>query len=153
MGAMEQAAFRDHQELIASEMSSSESATGAVRQVLTACAGRRGDWLDLEDLHACVGTPEFQRFLRWLRIDMQEVSGMFRLLDRGGARAVHVDELLLSCLRLRGPSCAVDVCTLLSEHKRLMEAWRPAIIGINELLTRSAQSISQAQKGDPIDLQ
>jgi len=65
--------------------------------------------------------PHIQSFFDNLRIHISEARALFDLLDMSGDGHVSADEFLNGCLRVRGPSRALDLLVLSREVSQLFE--------------------------------
>merc|ERR1712232_745816 len=59
-----------------------------------------------------------------LQIDMHQARCLFALLDVEMKGEIDIESFILGCLRLRGTARAVDMTTLIYEHKRFAALWQ-----------------------------
>merc|ERR1719197_600483 len=73
----------------------------------------------LEDFHALLEEPRVKTWLSVLELEVNEITGLFELLDDGDGR-ISFEEFLSGVLRLRGGAKSVDLVTLLYENKKIV---------------------------------
>mmetsp|Transcript_56596 Transcript_56596/g.150921 ORF Transcript_56596/g.150921 Transcript_56596/m.150921 type:complete len:657 (-) Transcript_56596:391-2361(-) len=78
--------------------------------------------LSLEELQTVSETQEFQAWMRANELESHEISGIFHLLDDGNDGVLTFDEFFQGVMRLRGGARQVDMISLMSETKRVMDS-------------------------------
>jgi len=101
--------------------------------------------LTSEVLHDQMSSKEVRAFLKWAEIDAAQAWGMYHILNKRGTNRVGIDEFLVGCMRLHGSARNVDACTLMSENKRMVEAWAPSLQYIGEKLDHMQAHLSSLQ--------
>lgn len=151
--SVDRATQMDHQRVIAQEFETAGSRTNLVRLLLAKQkpAGLCEGIFTIDTLLGCAKRSELQSFLSFFGLSLIEACGVFKILDQDGDGSVQIDEFLLNCMRLSGPSKGVDICTLMAERKRMTEAFHdyvsPVVQGIERLTGRIDEISSQVSRG------
>lgn len=62
-----------------------------------------------------MNTPQMLEFFRGIDVDPSEAQGIFSLIDLNESGSINADEFLNGCVKLQGPSKALETAVLLQE--------------------------------------
>eukprot|EP00746_Dinoflagellata_sp_MGD_P139000 gnl/MRDRNA2_/MRDRNA2_72537_c0_seq1.p1 gnl/MRDRNA2_/MRDRNA2_72537_c0~~gnl/MRDRNA2_/MRDRNA2_72537_c0_seq1.p1 ORF type:complete len:529 (-),score=71.05 gnl/MRDRNA2_/MRDRNA2_72537_c0_seq1:65-1588(-) len=79
--------------------------------------------ISLEELNMLLVDPRAKTWLGVLELEINEVTGLFNLLDDGDGQ-VSFDEFISGVMRLKGSAKNIDLITLLYENKKVTEKIR-----------------------------
>merc|ERR1712107_224248 len=72
-----------------------------------------------EEFQHVIDSAEMKSYFRDMRIDTSEARALFDLIDCDGSGGVSPDEIVIGCLRLRGPAKALDLALLIQTQVRM----------------------------------
>jgi len=78
--------------------------------------------MDWEAFKGKIDMPQMIEFFRGIDVDPSEAQGIFSLIDLDESGSVNADEFLNGCVRLQGPSKALETAVLLQEVRGLRRA-------------------------------
>lgn len=87
-----------------------------------------------EDFKQRLRNPTKKGYFRALDMDIAEAKGLFQLLDTEGDGRIQVEEFVSWFLQLRGPAKAIDLATVMYQHKRLAVDWAKHVSFVEETL-------------------
>lgn len=91
------------------------------RLVFTAVDYNKNGTITWEDFESALDHPNMLNFFEAVDIRPSEARTLFDLLDTSGDGRISADEFLQGCLRVRGPSKALDLLILSREVSHLFE--------------------------------
>jgi hypothetical protein len=77
--------------------------------------------LDLEEFDKCMAMPEFDKFLQVRGLDIKETKVFFRMLAQNKS-SVDIDQIVNSCMRVRGFATSIDLHTMRYELRRMQQS-------------------------------
>jgi len=86
-------------------------------------------------------TPQMASIFKSVDLDVSEAKALFKLLDVGDTGAIHAEDFIMGCLRLRGEAKAIDLATLMSETRRMHRQWRLHTSDLKKRIKSLAASI------------
>eukprot|EP00428_Durinskia_dybowskii_P003012 CAMPEP_0170300966 /NCGR_PEP_ID=MMETSP0116_2-20130129/50730_1 /TAXON_ID=400756 /ORGANISM="Durinskia baltica, Strain CSIRO CS-38" /LENGTH=418 /DNA_ID=CAMNT_0010552763 /DNA_START=39 /DNA_END=1295 /DNA_ORIENTATION=- len=75
--------------------------------------------MDWDTFNSKLGNPQMLEFFKGIDVDPSEAKGIFTLIDVDESGSITADEFLNSCVRLQGPSKALETAVLMQELKHL----------------------------------
>merc|ERR1712032_298283 len=109
----------DREIVIQDQITRDKSTMNEVRRIFMA-ADRDGDGrLSRGELEAVLREDKTSKHLRVLELDINEVEGLFQLLDIDDHNEVVIDEFVVQLMRLKGGAKGLDLQTVLYENKRI----------------------------------
>jgi len=75
--------------------------------------------MDWAAFQSKMDTPQMLEFFRGIDVDPSEAKGIFSLIDVDESGSINADEFLNSCVRLQGPSKALETAVLMQEVRHL----------------------------------
>merc|ERR1711971_1066792 len=79
------------------------------------------NWVEFESK---LQMPEMMRYFEYLDVDCSDARALFSLVDSDNSGFIDAEEFLTSCLRLKGPSKALDLQLLLRDFEGFCEEVR-----------------------------
>jgi len=93
------------------------------RLVFSAADRQKNGTVNWPDFERALNHPDMQNFFEEVDIRISEAKTLFDLLDTSGDGFISADEFLSGCLRVRGPSKALDLLVLSREVSQLFERY------------------------------
>jgi len=110
------------------------------RLVFSAVDHNRNGTITWPDFEQALDHPHMQNFFEAIDIHVSEAKALFDLLDVSSDGTVSADEFLNGCLRVRGPSKALDLLVLSHEVAQLFEKHSAATGGAPSPITSPSGS-------------
>lgn len=129
-----------------------------VREAFLSAGGSITGVMTMEGLETQLDTPHMKAYFKSIDVDTSQAKGLFLLLDRDGSGEIDFEEFLSGCLRLRGPTKALDLQILTHEVRLFAAKFRnfsniiQARLGVMEPEDTASTQI-QALEGDSFDRQ
>ena len=114
------AAQNDRDSIIEQEVSEKESTVGTLRMLFHKVDSDGSGFITSDEFTRLMEDEEIFSLLSHLGLKPSEASGLFKLLDDDHSGRVGIDEFVNGCVRLKGGAKAVDMVTLMFEHKKMM---------------------------------
>lgn len=86
--------------------------------------------------------PEITLYLKSVDLDVSEAHGLFQLLDTDDSGIVEAEEFVMGCLRLRGVAKAVDLASLMYEHRRGHRNIHKLLCHVSEMVHEFSDALS-----------
>eukprot|EP00747_Dinoflagellata_sp_TGD_P167496 gnl/TRDRNA2_/TRDRNA2_192002_c0_seq1.p1 gnl/TRDRNA2_/TRDRNA2_192002_c0~~gnl/TRDRNA2_/TRDRNA2_192002_c0_seq1.p1 ORF type:complete len:688 (-),score=128.25 gnl/TRDRNA2_/TRDRNA2_192002_c0_seq1:159-1940(-) len=114
-----------------------------IRKIFTEVDTSGDGVVDRDEFLQVIKMPHVKTWLSSLGIEISEAGHLFNLLDNGDG-CLSCDEFIAGAMRLRGPSRAVDVVTIMYENQKIINVVRRLELQVAEvrdsLLGREATS-------------
>lgn len=75
--------------------------------------------IDWEAFQKKMDNPQMLDFFKGIDVDPSEAKGIFSLIDADESGSINADEFLNGCVRLHGPSKALETAVLLHEVRAI----------------------------------
>mmetsp|Transcript_18564 Transcript_18564/g.32038 ORF Transcript_18564/g.32038 Transcript_18564/m.32038 type:complete len:216 (+) Transcript_18564:162-809(+) len=128
-----------------------------VREAFLAAGGSITGVMTAEGLETQLNTPHMKAYFKSIDVDTSQARGLFLLLDRDGSGEIDFEEFLSGCLRLRGPTKALDLHILTHEVRMFAARFRSfstimeARLGVSEQDDMSPMEIRSGSKELSLD--
>merc|ERR1712080_448889 len=86
-----------------------------------------------------------KHWLESLDIDTHDAWTLFKLLDTDDSDSIDIEELVLGCLRLKGPARSMDMARLMYEHRWLMSRFLAIMSDFSDGRTLRPRSPTKSQ--------
>jgi len=80
-------------------------------------------------------------FFRTLDVDVSEAKCLFQVLDLDGSGTIEFDEFMDTCMRLQGPSRAMDLMTFVRETRACFQQQQDVLLAQQHTLVQMAQQL------------
>merc|ERR1711874_613630 len=77
-----------------------------------------------EDFSTQLDNKDMKMYFKAIDISVEEAKELFQLIDRDDSGTIDCNELVNSCLQLRGPAKALTLATLVREQERWKGDWK-----------------------------
>merc|ERR1719379_602203 len=114
------AAAADQEHAIRERMRKRDKDIAQLRAIFTDFDEDGTGFVTLDEFKRILEDPYVKTWLQVLELEVNEVTGLFRLLDNGDG-TISFDEFVSGVMRMRGGAKAVDLVTLLYENKKIVD--------------------------------
>mmetsp|Transcript_62993 Transcript_62993/g.111922 ORF Transcript_62993/g.111922 Transcript_62993/m.111922 type:complete len:210 (+) Transcript_62993:2-631(+) len=118
------AAHSDEAEIVQDLLHDEDSRLHKIRMLFERANEDGDDYLTFDELEKHLANPEVRTLFKSIGVPIQQVNGLFGLLDLDSSGAVTLEEFIAGCMRLREGASSVDLFTLMSESKRMVQKWQ-----------------------------
>eukprot|EP00746_Dinoflagellata_sp_MGD_P010847 gnl/MRDRNA2_/MRDRNA2_122547_c0_seq1.p1 gnl/MRDRNA2_/MRDRNA2_122547_c0~~gnl/MRDRNA2_/MRDRNA2_122547_c0_seq1.p1 ORF type:complete len:682 (-),score=145.22 gnl/MRDRNA2_/MRDRNA2_122547_c0_seq1:33-2021(-) len=114
-----QVANNDDEMMIAEKMRQKNKYMEKIKQLFQQADSSGDGNVTWEEFSGILDDPKIKTWLAVLELEVQEVAGLFHLIDNGDG-AISFDEFMSGLVRLKGSAKSVDVVTLLYENQKIL---------------------------------
>eukprot|EP00927_Polykrikos_kofoidii_P008981 TRINITY_DN13739_c0_g1_i2.p1 TRINITY_DN13739_c0_g1~~TRINITY_DN13739_c0_g1_i2.p1 ORF type:complete len:597 (-),score=61.80 TRINITY_DN13739_c0_g1_i2:253-1995(-) len=98
---------------IQEEIFEKEEYLGRIQQLFDELDVDSSGTIGMEEFRAAIQSERIVATFNALDLDITDVSGLFKLLDRDVSGEIDVEEFMVGCLRLRGEAKSIDLARLM----------------------------------------
>merc|ERR1719510_1014212 len=88
--------------------------------------------ISITELKRVLVDPKVRAHFSYLELDVGAVQGLFKLIDTEETGEVSIDELIMSCMRLKGTAKSIDQATALFEIKKMAILFKSCIGSLSD---------------------
>jgi len=118
------AAQNDRDSIVEQEIQDKESTINTLKTIFKKVDSDQSGSITMDEFALLMDNQEVNALLSHLELRPSEATGLFRLLDDDHSSRVSIDEFVNGCIRLKGGAKALDMISLMFEHKKMMRVVR-----------------------------
>jgi hypothetical protein len=90
-----------------------------LREVFFHMDGEEDGFIDFQKFGECLCDERVQVYMSALKIETDDASQLFHLLDADNSGEILIDEFVEGCMKLRGEARSMDIHILICENRRM----------------------------------